>query len=139
MQLLSLYVLQAQLILLMILLVAIVNFMIGTFIPPSETKQQKGISGYSSTCDTVRQLWEGFVTNFENDLKNLACSLLASYSRMSKMILFVLEISVSVVFLLVIYQRRVMGKFKLRFDLNNISIRLYLKFRMIRFEKRGRV
>jgi len=40
--------LQAQLIMLMILLVAVVNFMIGTFIPPSETKQQKGVTGYSS-------------------------------------------------------------------------------------------
>jgi len=43
-----LHVLQAQLVLLVILLVAIVNFMIGTFIPPSEMQQQKGISGYSS-------------------------------------------------------------------------------------------
>ena len=40
--------LQAQLVLLVILLIAVVNFMIGTFIPPSDTLQQKGITGYSS-------------------------------------------------------------------------------------------
>jgi len=39
---------QAQVVLLVILLVAVANFIIGTFIPPSDEKQQKGITGYSS-------------------------------------------------------------------------------------------
>lgn len=38
---------QAQLGLLFILLVAILNFVIGTFIPPTPEKRAKGVTGYS--------------------------------------------------------------------------------------------
>lgn len=40
-------------VLLVILLIAVVNFMIGTFIPPSDTKLQKGVTGYTSMYNTV--------------------------------------------------------------------------------------
>lgn len=49
---------KAQLILLVILLVSIVNYVIGTFIPPPMWKQVKGVTGYS---------WSTFRENFFPD------------------------------------------------------------------------
>ena len=40
-------ILQAQVILMVALLLAIVNFLIGTFIPPSKEKMDRGIVGYT--------------------------------------------------------------------------------------------
>ncbi|XP_064609144.1 solute carrier family 12 member 1-like [Liolophura sinensis] len=51
---------KAQLGLLFILLVAILNFVIGTFIPPTPDKRAKGVTGYSG---------EVFVENFSPDFR----------------------------------------------------------------------
>jgi hypothetical protein len=41
------FIFQAQLVLLVVLVVAIVDFFVGTFIPPTEDKLSKGFEGYS--------------------------------------------------------------------------------------------
>ncbi|ESN92099.1 hypothetical protein HELRODRAFT_116093 [Helobdella robusta] len=51
---------KAQLILLVLLLVAILNFFIGTFIPPSEEQKERGFTGYSLT---------NFMNNFPPDFR----------------------------------------------------------------------
>ena len=48
------YYLQAQLILLGVLLIAMANFLIGTFIPPTEVKFSKGYVGYRGKLHNVQ-------------------------------------------------------------------------------------
>ncbi len=43
---------QAQMVLLVILLIAIIDFLIGTFISPTSDEKAKGFSGYSGKRDS---------------------------------------------------------------------------------------
>lgn len=51
---------KAQLVLLVILIISIVNFFVGTFIPPSEDKRRLGFVGYDGRCDHAHLGFVGY-------------------------------------------------------------------------------